>query len=258
MGVGSGFRWRIWARDLLSPRSNCLHFLWNLRLQVSTPWPWGIVRSHLGGRAKDMVQTTISTDVMISATIRRLPSATRECRMPPAKHCPSYATSLTTPGPWRLQLSKSLDRELTWEHEVKWDWKCLPTWECTWERRAKLAGSVPSSTIGSGLESDSEVYFGVIWELTWECTVKQAGSAIECNSERIVKQAGNVPSSATGSILESLLGSVSQAGWKCVIECNWERPWEHGRECTWERTWWCPWERTMKCIWQFHWMQHDV
>jgi len=100
--------------DLLSPRSNCLRFLQNLRLQLSTPWPWGIVRSCRSGRAKDKVQTMISTDIMISANLHRLPPATRHTphasRRLPAKHCPPYATSLTPPGAWRLQLRKSLDR----------------------------------------------------------------------------------------------------------------------------------------------------
>jgi len=113
--AGSWFHRKIWVGDLLSPRSNCLPFLQYLRLQLSTPWPWGIVRSCRGGRAKDKVQTTISTDVMILANIRRLPPATRHTphatrRPPPAKHCPSYATSLTPPGAWRLPLCKSLDR----------------------------------------------------------------------------------------------------------------------------------------------------
>jgi hypothetical protein len=41
---------------------------------------------------------------------------------------------------------------------------------------------------------------------------------------------------------ESLLESVSQASWKCAIECNWE----HTSECTSE----CTWEHAMKVIWQ--------
>jgi len=109
--TGCRLCWENWVGDLLSPRSNCLPFLQNLRLQLSTPWPWGIVRSCHGGRTKDKVQTTISTDVMISANnaAYHLPHATR--RPPPAaKHCLPYTTSLTPPGAWRLRLSKSLDR----------------------------------------------------------------------------------------------------------------------------------------------------
>ena len=70
----SWFRWEIWVGDLLSPRSNCLPLLQNLRLQVSTPWLWGIVRFRYGGRAKDMIQTMILTDVMISAAHPPLPA----------------------------------------------------------------------------------------------------------------------------------------------------------------------------------------
>jgi len=111
----TGYWLRISLRKL-SRRSNCLPFLQYQRLQISTPWPWGIVRSYCGGRAKDKVQTILSTDVMISANIHRLPPATRHTpnaiRLPPpyAKHCPPYATSLTPPGAWHLPLSKPLHR----------------------------------------------------------------------------------------------------------------------------------------------------
>jgi len=99
--AGTRFRWKIWVGDLLTPRSNCPPFLQNLRLQLSTPWPWGLVRSGHGGYAKDKVQTMISTDVMISATT---------CRQSPTTGHQPPATSLTPPGAWRVQLSKSLDR----------------------------------------------------------------------------------------------------------------------------------------------------
>jgi hypothetical protein len=36
--ASSRFRWKISVGDLLSPRSNCLPFLRNLSLQLSTPW----------------------------------------------------------------------------------------------------------------------------------------------------------------------------------------------------------------------------
>ena len=91
--AGSRLCWKIWVGDLLSPRSNYLPFLQNRRLQLSTPWPWGIMRSRPGGCAKDKVQTMISTDIKISAG-RHPPPATR--------HIP--------PGALRLQLNKSLDR----------------------------------------------------------------------------------------------------------------------------------------------------
>ena len=80
------FRWKIWVGNLLSPRSNCLPFLWNLRLQLSTPWVWGILRYCHGGCTKDKVQTMISTDVMISATIHCPPCATHHT--PHASHLP--------------------------------------------------------------------------------------------------------------------------------------------------------------------------
>ena len=115
--------------------------------------------------------------------------------------------------------------------------------EHTWERTVKQAGSVPSSAIGSVLESMPGgvhgsvlgVYLGASCERTWE---------------GIVKQAWSVSSSAIGNLLESVLGSVlesvlkanlrtySQAGWECAIECN--------PECTSERTW----KHALKSIWQ--------
>ena len=36
--ASSRFHWKIRVGDLLSPRSNCLPFLQNLGLQLSTPW----------------------------------------------------------------------------------------------------------------------------------------------------------------------------------------------------------------------------
>jgi len=98
--AGSRFCTKIWVGDLLSPRSNYLPFLKNLRIQLSTPWPWGIVRSRLGGRAKDQVQTTILNDIMMLATCHPLPTTS---------HMP-HTTCLSPPGAWRLQLNKSLDR----------------------------------------------------------------------------------------------------------------------------------------------------
>jgi len=108
--VGTRFRCKIWICHLLSPSLNCLPFLRNRRLRLSTPWPWGIVRSPLSGRTTDKVQTMTSTVMMI-----RPPYAARHlqhttCHMPPTKHCPPYATCLTLPAAWFRQLSKSLDR----------------------------------------------------------------------------------------------------------------------------------------------------
>jgi len=68
------------------------------------------------------------------------------------------------------------------------------------------------------------------WELTSEHTVKQAGSAL---------------SRAIGGVCHrEQLGTYSQAGWECAMECNREGPWEHAWECTWQRTRRCTWEHT--------------
>jgi len=106
--ASSGFCYKIQVGDLLSPRSNCLPFLQNIGLQLSTPWSWDIVRFNLGGRAKNEFQTMILTDVMIWAARHPLPAA---CQMPHATpHCQPHSTRLTPPGARRLQLNKSLDR----------------------------------------------------------------------------------------------------------------------------------------------------
>jgi len=65
---GRWFCRNIWVGDLLSPRSNCLPILKDVRLQLTTVWPWGIVRSHHAGYAKNNIPRMISTDVIISAT----------------------------------------------------------------------------------------------------------------------------------------------------------------------------------------------
>jgi len=80
---------------------------------------------------------------------------------------------------------------------------------------------VPSSAIGRSLRACPGVYLGAYSECTWEH-------------------------------FESLLECVSQAGWECAIESNWERivrqagAIECNQVCTSERTW----EHAMKCIWQ--------
>jgi len=138
----SQFCWNIWIRDLLSPRSNCLLFLQNLRLKLSISRLWGIVRSHLCGYTRVMLQTIISTEIMISATINH----------------PQHTSHYTLPASWCLvpatqQHSGSSTQEHTWEHIIKCDWKCLASWEYTCEHTAKQAWSMSFSAIGNILES---------------------------------------------------------------------------------------------------------
>jgi hypothetical protein len=37
------------------------------------------------------------------------------------------------------------------------------------------------------------------------------------------------------NVLQAYLGAYSQSGWEGAIECNWARPREHARQCTCER-----------------------
>jgi len=94
---GSRFRWKIWVGDLRSPGSNCLLFLGNVRLQLSTPWPWGIVRFRLSGHANVEIQNMISTNVMILATIRFQPLTTRH---PPPDSCLPVPGACNSASSW--------------------------------------------------------------------------------------------------------------------------------------------------------------
>jgi hypothetical protein len=127
------------------------------------------VRFGRGGLAKDKVQTMISTDIIISATIRR--------RSPNTSH-PLHPTRLTPPGAWRLQLSKSLDRA----------------------HSSSAIGSVLESVLGSVLESALRAYFGAYSQAGWEC-------AFEYDWERLESVLGNVQSSRLGVCRRVRLGA---------------------------------------------------
>jgi len=86
--------WKIWIGALLSPRSNCLHFLENLWLQLSTPWLWDMVRSCHSWCAKHTVLTMILTEVMTLATIHCLPPT---ARYPPHPTCHPLLKTCSTP-----------------------------------------------------------------------------------------------------------------------------------------------------------------
>ena len=138
--------------------------------------------------------------------------------------------------------------------------------ESIWERTIKQARSVPLSAIRSVLESKSgsilenwlRVYFGASWEHTWECKSSRLGgchrvylgaSLRECQGvymRTCLEVSLGVCSECTWECLQSFLGTVSQAGLECKIECN--------QQCTSEHNW----KRAMKCSCQFYWMQHDV
>ena len=98
--AGCRMCWVISVGEILSLRSNCLPFQKNMRLQLSTPRPWGMIRSCHGGCSKGNLQTTILTDIIISANISCVPPAICQmlpatCHLPPATHCSSYTTRPT-------------------------------------------------------------------------------------------------------------------------------------------------------------------
>jgi len=174
--AGTRFRWKIWVSDLLSPRSNCLPFLRNLRLQLSTPSVSGILRSCRGGHAKDKVQTLILTDVMILAAIPHLPHGS---------WCLASAT--------QSEVSGSSMQERTWEHIVKWDFECLPSWECTCEWLGGVLWCVLGGVLGSVLRAYLGVYCQAGWErviaCNWQCTWERAR---ECDWEQLENILGSV------------------------------------------------------------------
>jgi len=123
------------------------------------------VRSCHGGRARDKVQTMISTDVMISATIRCPPSAT---------HCTPHPSCLPVPGfcnsasLWiehvgaymgaysqvRLGVSCLLRVYLRATRRCTW----VRTRRCSWEYLESLFGSISSSRLGACHRAQLGVY----------------------------------------------------------------------------------------------------
>ena len=95
--AGRSLCWKISVGNLLSPDSNCLPFLPNLTLQLSTPLPCSIMRFRLAGRTQDKFQTIILTNVMISATIRLHPLTTHH---PPLASCLLVPSDCNTASSW--------------------------------------------------------------------------------------------------------------------------------------------------------------
>jgi len=275
--ASSRFHWKILVGDLLSPRFNCLPFLQNLGLQLSTPCLWGIVRFRLGGRAKDKVQTMISTDLMISATVHRPSSVTHH--MPHAtcqtlctiRHPPHASLCLASST---QQVSGSSMQQRTSEHIDKWDWECLPSGECTCEQLGGILGCILRGVLGSVLEAYLGVYSQVGWECDWERLESVLGSVQSnrlrvrhrvqlgvylraCSGvllrasrkhtwERTVQHDGSVPSSAIGSVLESMLGSVLENVLRADLGVYSQEGYERDMKCNWE----CTWERARECDWE--------
>jgi len=142
-------------------------------------------------------------------------------------------------------------RILTWEHTVKLAWSAPPS-----ENK-----SIHESMLRSVHENILGRVVGCLLAVSLDSLVGYLGSVLEC-------------------ILRAYLEAHSQAGWKCVIGCNWESMWE----CAWEFTWehfdsllgsvsqegreyrmnWnqeytieCTWEYAMECIQQLNFIQHD-
>jgi len=177
-------------------------------------------------RAKDKVQTIISTNVMISATIYHPPPAT--C-LPVPGTCNSASLWIEHPGAYMGAYSQV---RLGVYFKACSGVSLRASWELTWERTVKQAGSMASSAIGSVLRAYLGTYSRAGWECAiecnWECHLKACSGVYlraswELTWERTVKQAGSMPSSAIGSVLRAYLGTYSQGGWEYAIEWNCER-----------------------------------
>jgi len=111
----------------------------------------------------------ISTDVMISATIRRPPSATHHTphaaryTLPTIRHLPHASRSLASAT---AEVSGSSMQERTWERIVKQAGSVS----------SSAIGSVLESVLGSVIESVLRAYLGAYSQADWEW-------AIECNWE---------------------------------------------------------------------------
>jgi hypothetical protein len=65
----------------------------------------------------------------------------------------------------------------------------------------------------------SEVFLGELCEFTWLCIVKQA---VSVPSSAIGSMLESILRSVIGSVLRACFGAYSQVGWERAIECNWE------------------------------------
>jgi len=124
---GSKFRREILVGDLLSPSSNSLIFLRNAGLPLSTPWPWGIVRSCHCGRAKDNVRTMISMADMIRPryAARNLPHTNAICRPPNTVHHTPPASRIRVHDDrnWRLPLPAAVVGKSVSHHHSDSAWQ---------------------------------------------------------------------------------------------------------------------------------------
>jgi hypothetical protein len=167
----SWFRSKISVGNLPSPSPNCLPFLQNGRLQFSTPWPWGIMRSHRHGEVKDNVQAMRLSDILISAaTFGHLPASSG---------LTSPTNRLLVPGTWnraplsikhpgaymgtysQLRLRVSCLWRVWWRVCTGVYWRA--SLEITLEHIVKQDGSVASSAIGSVFEC----VLGSVLESVW-------------------------------------------------------------------------------------------
>ena len=163
----SRFHWKIGVGDLLSPRFNYLPFLQNVRLQLSTPGPWGIVRSCRGGFVKIQIETIILTDVMISATATYLlvPAGCNPASLW-IEHLGAYIGAYSQVRSavtwlWRVYLGACVGVfcERLSESTVKQTGSVIQCkWECTWEHAQKCAWEWLEALEGT---------MNCIWQFGW-------------------------------------------------------------------------------------------
>jgi len=180
---GCRFSWENLVWDLLYPRSNCLPFLQNLWLQLSTPWPSGTVRSSHGGRAKGKVQTTILGSVLRVCweCLESLLGSIESSRL---GVCHQVQLGVYLRASW----------ELIWECKSSRLGECYrEQWgecaiESNWERTVEQAGSVQSSVIWTVFESLlGSMLESVLRSLLGAYSPAGGVCAIECNWDSAMK-----------------------------------------------------------------------
>jgi hypothetical protein len=137
-------------------------FLWNLILQLTTPWPWEKGQSCQGGHIKDIIWTTLSTNVMALWWV--------------ACGNDQLAGGLTSSSIWHLQLCSFLDQTHRSIHEsIYWGefGSILPL--------ESVLGCVELSRLRLYYLVQLQVYLRVFWGVCFK-------ASLEINLKRKYKQ----------------------------------------------------------------------
>jgi len=159
------------------------------------------------------VQIMISSDIMISATVCRLPPAMQHVSFAvhqtlSAKQCPPYAISqFLTHATWYV--SQTSTQECKWKHIGKCDGRCLLHVSVHGSIEPRKLGVCQEVQLGVHLKQCLEVCVRTPSELTSKCTVKHDGYVLS-------SAFGSVFESTHQSALENVLQRVLGAHLACT------------------------------------------